>query len=234
MPWFCCSLQVNRWNCTAGSASPSHSLCTSSGWKQPLSKDHGVTLGINVQHIPFDRNYWEKVLLPKLVEFYDNYFGPEIVSLVNRLLIGNHITNFANPLIPLTFPLTRIDSHARLEGGLSWGWQQPHPLVMTPADCMSPSCDPGDRTWAREAPALPCGWGSLCLLHMGVPVWVSHKSYPLDPNTSRPYWKNPTRFTPVPHAPYNKWEGTGRDRLCAAKHSEQLGFSRQCSLKHPD
>ena len=39
-----------------------------------------TTKGISVQRISFNIDYWEKTLLPKLNEFYDNCLGPEIVS----------------------------------------------------------------------------------------------------------------------------------------------------------
>ena len=44
-----------------------------------------TTKGIHVQPIDFDVVYWERTLLPKLMEFYDNYLGPEIVSPVHVL-----------------------------------------------------------------------------------------------------------------------------------------------------
>jgi len=50
-----------------------------------------TTKGINVQRIEFDKDYWEKTLLPKLIEFYDNILGPEIVSPVH--VIGLPIRN---------------------------------------------------------------------------------------------------------------------------------------------
>ena len=44
-----------------------------------------TTKGINVQQIQFDKVYWEKTLLPKLTEFYDNCLRIEIVSPVHVL-----------------------------------------------------------------------------------------------------------------------------------------------------
>ena len=44
-----------------------------------------TTKGISVQRIQFDKDYWENILLPKLIEFYDNILGPEIVSPVHVL-----------------------------------------------------------------------------------------------------------------------------------------------------
>ena len=44
-----------------------------------------TTTGIHVQRIDFDKVYWERTLLPKLTEFYDNWLGPEIVSPVHVL-----------------------------------------------------------------------------------------------------------------------------------------------------
>ena len=33
----------------------------------------------------FDSDYWENILLPKLVSFYDNCIAPEIVSPIHTL-----------------------------------------------------------------------------------------------------------------------------------------------------
>ena len=44
-----------------------------------------TTKGINVQQIQFDKVYWEKTLLPKLTEFYDNCLRTEIVNPVHVL-----------------------------------------------------------------------------------------------------------------------------------------------------
>lgn len=44
-----------------------------------------TTMGIHVQRIKFDKGYWEKTLLPRLIEFYDNCLAPEIVSPVHVL-----------------------------------------------------------------------------------------------------------------------------------------------------
>jgi len=50
-----------------------------------------TTKGISVQRIEFDKDYWEKTLLPKLIEFYNNILGPEIASPVH--VIGLPIRN---------------------------------------------------------------------------------------------------------------------------------------------
>ena len=66
--------------------------------KWPSESDHGVILsiynekGLNVQHIPYDHDFWLNKLLPKLVSFYDNCVAPEIVS----------------PLHPLGIPLRNL------------------------------------------------------------------------------------------------------------------------------
>ncbi len=44
-----------------------------------------TTKGISVQRVPFDKQYWENLLLPKITAFYDNCLGPEIVSPVHVL-----------------------------------------------------------------------------------------------------------------------------------------------------
>jgi len=44
-----------------------------------------TTVGINVQRIHFDVEFWHNSLLPKLIEFYDNCIGPEIVSPIRNL-----------------------------------------------------------------------------------------------------------------------------------------------------
>jgi len=36
--------------------------------------------GISVERIYFNEHFWDKELLPKLIEFYDNCVGPEVVS----------------------------------------------------------------------------------------------------------------------------------------------------------
>ena len=41
--------------------------------------------GISVERIHFDKNFWEKQLLPKLTEFYDKCLAPEIVSPIRVL-----------------------------------------------------------------------------------------------------------------------------------------------------
>ena len=44
-----------------------------------------TTKSISVQRIVFHKQYWEQQLLPKLMEFYDNCLGPEIVSPIHAL-----------------------------------------------------------------------------------------------------------------------------------------------------
>ena len=44
-----------------------------------------TTKGILVQQIKFNKVYWEKTLLSKLIEFHDNCLGPEIVGPVHVL-----------------------------------------------------------------------------------------------------------------------------------------------------
>ena len=44
-----------------------------------------TTKGISVQWISFNIDYWGKTLFPKLIDFYDNCLGPEIVSPVHVL-----------------------------------------------------------------------------------------------------------------------------------------------------
>ena len=39
--------------------------------------------GLSVERIPFDRDFWQFDLLPKLTDFYDNCLAPEIVSPVH-------------------------------------------------------------------------------------------------------------------------------------------------------
>lgn len=41
--------------------------------------------GISVERVPFDEQYWQNTLLPKLEEFFDNCLGPEIVSPLHAL-----------------------------------------------------------------------------------------------------------------------------------------------------
>ena len=41
--------------------------------------------GLSVERIEFDSDFWEKELLPKLTDFYDNCLAPEIVSPVHVL-----------------------------------------------------------------------------------------------------------------------------------------------------
>lgn len=44
-----------------------------------------TTKGISVQRIPFDNDYWDNELLPKLIDFYENCLAPEIVSPIHVL-----------------------------------------------------------------------------------------------------------------------------------------------------
>lgn len=53
-----------------------------------------TTKGIHVQRISFDRHYWEDTLLPKLLAFYDNCLGPEIVSPIH--VLGLPMRNLGN------------------------------------------------------------------------------------------------------------------------------------------
>ena len=41
--------------------------------------------GLSVERIPFDRDFWQFDLLPKLTDFYDNCLAREIVSPVHVL-----------------------------------------------------------------------------------------------------------------------------------------------------
>ena len=41
--------------------------------------------GISVQRIPFDKDFWNDRLLPKLLSFYDDCIAPELVSPVHSL-----------------------------------------------------------------------------------------------------------------------------------------------------
>jgi len=42
-----------------------------------------TTNSISVQRIQFVKDYWERTLLPKLIEFYEKILGPEIVGPVH-------------------------------------------------------------------------------------------------------------------------------------------------------
>ena len=44
-----------------------------------------TTKGLSVHRVLFDIDYWENILLPKLVSFYDNCIAPEIVSPIHTL-----------------------------------------------------------------------------------------------------------------------------------------------------
>ena len=41
--------------------------------------------GISIERVLFDEEYWKNTLLPKLEAFFDNCFGPEIISPVHAL-----------------------------------------------------------------------------------------------------------------------------------------------------
>ena len=41
--------------------------------------------GISIERISFDRNFWDTLLLPKLISFYDNCVAPEIVHPIHVL-----------------------------------------------------------------------------------------------------------------------------------------------------
>ena len=41
--------------------------------------------GIHVERIKYDHGYWTTKLLPKLKQFFDNCFAPELVSPVHAL-----------------------------------------------------------------------------------------------------------------------------------------------------
>ena len=56
-----------------------------------------TTLGISVEQIKYDKNYWEHTLLTKLTSFYDNCVAPEIVSPVHA--IGLPIRDLSKMLI---------------------------------------------------------------------------------------------------------------------------------------
>ena len=44
-----------------------------------------TTKGINVERIPFDNDYWQNTLLPRLEAFFENCLAPEIVSPMHAL-----------------------------------------------------------------------------------------------------------------------------------------------------
>ena len=44
-----------------------------------------TTQGLSVHRVLFDSDYWENILLSKLVSFYDNCIAPEIVSPIHTL-----------------------------------------------------------------------------------------------------------------------------------------------------
>ena len=49
--------------------------------------------GLSVERMHFNINFWDTELLPKLVEFYDNCIGPEIVSPMHS--VGMPVRNLA-------------------------------------------------------------------------------------------------------------------------------------------
>ena len=68
-----------------------------------------TTKGISVQHIQFDKDYWERTLLQKLIEFYDKILGPEIVGPVHvkdRRHIIIMLNNYGNTKCVIQSPAT--------------------------------------------------------------------------------------------------------------------------------
>ena len=60
-----------------------------------------TTRGFTVQRVPFDGDYFDQTLLPKLVTFHDNCVAPEIVSPIHMLALPLHdllkqLNNFSN------------------------------------------------------------------------------------------------------------------------------------------
>ncbi len=49
---------------------------------------------LNVERISFDNNFWQTELLPKLIDFFDNCLGPEIVSPIR--VLGMSIRDLRN------------------------------------------------------------------------------------------------------------------------------------------
>ena len=94
-PGFCCTLQVNPDGATQLLLRTNHIYYAQVLGQMAVGNrpwcDFVIytTKDINVQRIQFDKVYWEKTLLPKLTEFYDNCLGPEIVSPVLGLPIRN-------------------------------------------------------------------------------------------------------------------------------------------------
>lgn len=41
--------------------------------------------GISIERVPFNSEFWNKKLLPKLIDFYDNCLAPEIVCPIHVL-----------------------------------------------------------------------------------------------------------------------------------------------------
>lgn len=68
---FCCSMEMSAGGSQLLLITPIMLRCRV---KWLLVVDNGVhtTKGISVQRIQFDKHYWEKHFLPKLMEFYDN------------------------------------------------------------------------------------------------------------------------------------------------------------------
>ena len=50
--------------------------------------------GISVERIYFNEHFWDKELLPKLIEFYDNCVGPEVVSPMHSIGLPVRNLNF--------------------------------------------------------------------------------------------------------------------------------------------
>lgn len=48
--------------------------------------------GISVERIPFDSEFWNNKLLPKLIDFFDNCLAPEVISPVHDL--GNPVITY--------------------------------------------------------------------------------------------------------------------------------------------
>ena len=90
-PGFCCTLQVNPDGTTQLFLRTNHIYYAQVQGQMAVGNrpwcDFVIytSKGISVQRIQFDKVYWEKTLLPKLTEFYDNCLGPEIVSPVHVL-----------------------------------------------------------------------------------------------------------------------------------------------------
>ncbi len=51
--------------------------------------------GVSVERIRFDSDFWEKELVPKLTNFFDNCLAPEVVSPV--YVLGLHVRDLRIP-----------------------------------------------------------------------------------------------------------------------------------------